>query len=75
MEREAPSYASGFLAMTVCFSLGIATCIALRLHLWRENRRRDRACGAAETGGFEDGVMVNLMDKTDKEIAQFRYVY
>lgn len=38
--REAPSYTTGFLAITVCLSLGAATCLALRLHLGRENRAR-----------------------------------
>ncbi|PHH71035.1 hypothetical protein CDD83_5285 [Cordyceps sp. RAO-2017] len=74
--KEAPSYTSGFLAMMVCFSVGLATCILLRLYLQRENRARDRLHGAAPAAAALEGdTMVNLTDKTDKEILQFRYVY
>ncbi|KAH7012470.1 uncharacterized protein B0I36DRAFT_369630 [Microdochium trichocladiopsis] len=75
-ESEAPSYLSGFLAMMLCFGLGFAACVALRFYLPWQNRRRDRADGMheIEANGAAHGSL-NLMDKTDKEIPQFRYLY
>lgn len=75
LAREAPSYTSGFLAIMVCFGVGVASCLALRLFLIRENRIKDQVNGVLGASGFDDDLMVNLMDKTDKEIPQFRYVY
>lgn len=60
--------------MMVCFGVGFASCFALRLYLIWENRRRDQVGGAVESEA-DTGVMLNMMDKTDKEILQFRYVY
>ncbi|KXJ87119.1 major facilitator superfamily domain-containing protein [Microdochium bolleyi] len=86
-QSEAPSYPSGFLAMIICFCLGFAACVALRFYLPWQNRRRDRAGGVLEVGGIggsADGAggsgaahpsSLNLADKTDKEILQFRYLY
>ncbi|KND87788.1 putative transporter [Tolypocladium ophioglossoides CBS 100239] len=73
--KEAPTYTSGFLSMLVCFGVGFVTCITLRLNLIWENRRRDQAGGAALESETDTGVMLNMMDKTDREIPQFRYVY
>ncbi|RSL77576.1 hypothetical protein CEP51_008963 [Fusarium floridanum] len=69
--REAPSYPSGFLAMMVCFCIGLLSCIALRVYLIMENRRRDSIIDAPETDEVDCSMMANLMDKTDKEIPQF----
>ncbi|CAI6098830.1 unnamed protein product [Clonostachys chloroleuca] len=71
--REAPTYQSGFFSLMVCFAIATAACLALRFYLVFENRRQDRA-------GFDDSILpsdaldINMMDKTDKEIKQFRYV-
>ncbi|TEA14657.1 putative transporter [Colletotrichum sidae] len=73
-EREAPSYKSDFLAMLICYGIGVATCFVVRFYLVRENRRRDDA-GDVLRRSVEDHVPLNLLDKTDKEIPQFRYVY
>ena len=60
--------------MIVCFSVGMALCLGLRIYLVLENRRRDRA--APELSEFEiSGEVSAALDKTDKEIPQFRYVY
>ncbi|KAL3965159.1 hypothetical protein ACCO45_002163 [Purpureocillium lilacinum] len=56
--REAPKYTSGFMAMIVCFGVGLIS-----------------IGGDAEAETVDAGLMANLMDKTDKEIPQFRYVY
>lgn len=60
--------------MMVCFGVGIVLCFVLRIHLIMENRKRDRA-GAGEA---EDEIAADIsaaLDRTDKEIPQFRYVY
>lgn len=89
-QSEAPSYPSGFLAMMICFAIGFAACVALRFYLPWQNRLRDQAGGVLEVSGgrSHDGSSVggdgtattqalslNLADKTDKEIPQFRYLY
>jgi hypothetical protein len=70
---QSPSYTSGFLAMLICYAVGILTCIGLRYYLIWENRRRDRV--NAVLNEPQNGEMLNLLDKTDKEIGQFRYIY
>lgn len=49
----------------------------LRAYLIWENHRRDKTTSTAEVAEFNEtqDTMINLMDKTDKEIPQFRYVY
>lgn len=72
--KEAPSYTSGFLAITVCFAVGFVACFVLRFYLIWENKRRDRAGGVLEADE-SNHTTLNMMDKTDKEIPQFRYMY
>lgn len=71
--RESPKYTSGFLAMLVCYAAGIVLCMVLRFYLVWENRRRDKAAGGAVQ--LVDTEAINQADLTDKEIAEFRYVY
>ncbi|OAA80716.1 Major facilitator superfamily domain, general substrate transporter [Akanthomyces lecanii RCEF 1005] len=71
--RESPKYTSGFLAMLVCYAAGIVLCMLLRFYLVWENRRRDKAAGGAVQ--LVDTEAINQADLTDKEIAEFRYVY
>lgn len=61
--------------MMVCYAIGVLTCFALRYYLIWENRRRDRASPVSTTAVEGELGDLNLSDKTDKEIAQFRYVY
>ncbi|KFG86528.1 hypothetical protein MANI_113625 [Metarhizium anisopliae] len=70
--KEAPTYSSGLLAMLICFGIGLVSCIAFRFHLMWENRRRDQAC---DVSGRIEMENADLMDRTDKDISQFRYVY
>lgn len=58
--------------MLICFGIGLVSCIAFRFHLMWENRRRDQACDASGRIEMENA---DLMDRTDKDISQFRYVY
>ncbi|KAF4546006.1 Major facilitator superfamily [Lasiodiplodia theobromae] len=86
-DREAPTYQSGFLAMLICFVLGIIFSIALRVYYIWENKRRDgkAAVGSDGLGGNADiaeaeirqesAIMLNLLDRTDRDLPQFRYVY
>jgi hypothetical protein len=76
---EAPSYPSGFAGMLVCFACSASIILILRFYLMWENKKRD-AIGEAPDVVEIDGVPVpafslNLIDKTDREINQFRYVY
>lgn len=67
-------YQSGFLSMMVCFGAGIVLCFVLRFHIIMENRKRDRNAAAE----VEDEIAADIsaaLDRTDKEIPQFRYVY
>jgi hypothetical protein len=72
--HEAPKYRSGFLSMMICFGVGMLSCLGLRLHLILKNRRRDRAGAGAGEPAITAGDTAAL-DKTDKELLQFRYVY
>lgn len=87
IDKEAPKYQSGFLAMLVCFVLGIIFSVALRVYYIWENKRRDGKAGMGN-GGLggnadfaeaevrqESALMLNLQDKTDRTLTQFRYVY
>jgi hypothetical protein len=74
-EKEAPSYSSGFLAMMICYSVAFSSCFALRFYLVWENKRRDRLASIAGEGFEEEKMVVNMADKTDKEMGKFRYVY
>lgn len=76
--REAPNYDSGFVSMIICFSAGAALILMMRFYLIWENRRRDRLGEAAiaQLNGIEvSETALNLLDKTDWELTQFRYVY
>ncbi len=76
---EAPSYPSGFLSLIICLGVAFVASLLLRLHLVRENRRRDAeqlpASGNAVAVNSLDDEDFNKMDLTDKEMLQFRYVY
>ncbi|EKG20967.1 Major facilitator superfamily [Macrophomina phaseolina MS6] len=87
LDKEAPKYQSGFLAMLVCFVLGIVFSVGLRFYYIWENKRRDSKSGMGD-GGLggnadlaeaevrqESALMLNLQDKTDRTLTQFRYLY
>ena len=77
--REAPGYSSGFIAIVVCLAASILVILALRCYLIWENKKRDSQ-GELPAIVEIDGVQVpigalNLLDKTDRELHQFRYIY
>ncbi|KAE8376406.1 major facilitator superfamily domain-containing protein [Aspergillus bertholletiae] len=71
---EEPSYPSGFLAMLICFVISLVLSLSLRYYLIWENKRRDRL-GHVDSGGSFESLDATILDKTDKELLQFRYVY
>ncbi|KAF4587152.1 major facilitator superfamily transporter [Ophiocordyceps camponoti-floridani] len=73
IEAEAPSYNSAFLAVMMCFGISTVMCFVLRFSLWRQNRARDQL--QVIQGRDVDNAVLNLLDKTDKELHTFRYVY
>lgn len=77
-ERQAPKYESAFLGLIICLAFSAALSLILRYYLIWENKRRDAAMGDSDVMSQEDAereFMLNLADKTDKQIPQFRYVY
>ncbi|KAJ2978632.1 hypothetical protein NQ176_g3705 [Zarea fungicola] len=77
-EREAPSYSSGFAALIVCQSACFLLCLGLRFYLSWVNRRRDRHddnTEIADPDNIQTQALMAMLDKTDKEIEGFRYVY
>ncbi|EJP61711.1 MFS allantoate transporter, putative [Beauveria bassiana ARSEF 2860] len=77
---EAPSYPSGYLAMLICILATIViSVITLFYTLW-ENKRRDRLpceteAATSDSTDMMDAIVVNLSDKTDRELPRFRYIY
>ncbi|PYH32952.1 vitamin H transporter [Aspergillus neoniger CBS 115656] len=74
-EDQASTYTTGFLAIMICYAVGIILCGAARFYLVWENRRRDGVYPPFHGNEEVDGDVAGMLDKTDKEIPQFRYVY
>lgn len=77
-EREAPSYSSGFVALIVCQTACFVLCLCLRFYLLWVNRGRDQnfdSADSTDTGDAQTHALMAMLDKTDKEIEGFRYVY
>lgn len=61
--------------MLVCFAACAVVSLALRSYLIWENHRRDRL-GHVDNGDFFlEGLDATVLDKLDKELLRFRYVY
>ncbi|KAH7129205.1 major facilitator superfamily domain-containing protein [Dactylonectria macrodidyma] len=71
--REAPEYASGFLATTICFGIATVTMLVLRVSLIMENRRRDRLQESSASTQYQQDDEIS--DETDGKNMNFRYVY
>ncbi|KAJ4152896.1 hypothetical protein LMH87_009416 [Akanthomyces muscarius] len=77
---ETPAYPTGYLAMLICVVATIIVSFFMLLYIVWENRRRDRAMCETDSAAscsedVMDGIVANLSDKTDKELARFRYIY
>ena len=71
---EAPGYTTGFLVMMVCFGTGLLTTVVLRFYLWKQNQDRASACLGGDAETVDANTLRDFMDKTDREIPEFRYV-
>lgn len=61
--------------MIICFAFGILVCLGQRFYLIGQNKKRDEASSMPDGVEMRSELMLNLMDKTDKQIPKFRYVY
>ncbi|GKZ33984.1 hypothetical protein AbraIFM66950_004115 [Aspergillus brasiliensis] len=73
-EYQAPTYTLGFLDIMICYAVGMILCGVARLYFVWENRRRDRVNPLALGNEEIDGGVAGMLDKTDREIPQFREV-
>ncbi|KAM3476065.1 hypothetical protein MY5147_003385 [Beauveria neobassiana] len=71
-EREYPTYPTGFLAIMICYAIGLVGSLVLRAYLVWENARRDRISQSASINARE---LDNVDDQTDKQLSRFRYIY
>lgn len=73
------NYPSAFLAIIICLSFCLVLVIIFRYCLIMENKQREKAALSTDkdtvVGGAHGEYLVNLMDKTDRELPQFRYIY
>ncbi|EJP70652.1 MFS allantoate transporter, putative [Beauveria bassiana ARSEF 2860] len=77
-EREAPSYSSGFVALIICQTACFILCLLMRFYLMWVNRSRHRHENSTELADediVQTQALMAMMDRTDKEIKGFRYVY
>ena len=61
--------------MIICFGAALVLTIVLRMYLIWENRRRENKNGTVVDLDEDQIRAMNLSDATDKEMANFRYVY
>lgn len=59
----------------ICYAVGVILCGVARFYLVWENRRRDGVYPPFHGNEEVVGDIAGMLDKTDKEIPQFRYVY
>ncbi|OAA80446.1 Major facilitator superfamily domain, general substrate transporter [Akanthomyces lecanii RCEF 1005] len=72
LQREYPTYKTGFLAIMICYVIGLIGSLLLRANLVWENRRRDCEQQLMSSG---ERVVKDVEDHTDKQLTQFRYIY
>lgn len=78
-DEAGKNYPSAFLAIIICLSYCLILVVVFRYCLIMENKRRDRVSQSGDkatvVGGVHGEFLVNLLDKTDRELPQFRYIY
>ncbi len=72
LQREYPTYKTGFLAIMICYVIGLIGSLLLRANLVWENERRDCEQQLMSSG---ERVVKDIEDQTDKQLTQFRYIY
>lgn len=79
---EAPRYRSAYVAILVGYCVKTVMVGVLYVYMWRENRRRDRAAGAAVDAGTgvtareleREAIEAGMHDMTEIDNKGFRYV-
>ncbi|RLL93481.1 hypothetical protein CFD26_101905 [Aspergillus turcosus] len=71
-ESEAPGYRSAYIAMLVGYMVKLVSITALYVYMYLENRRRDRM--SAEESDEDKGIENGMLDQTELDNKQFRYV-
>lgn len=78
LAQQAPSYNDGFEAMLVCFSIAVVFIMILRAYLISQNKKRGTSSisiGVEDLDPREAYEATLKLDKTDKQLPEFRYVY
>ncbi|KAF6830607.1 allantoate permease [Colletotrichum musicola] len=70
-----PRYFIAFATHLGCYALLILIIIALRVHLTRQNKKRDEMAAAGVAEASPDYTAHAFEDMTDKENLSFRYVF
>ncbi|KAH2848965.1 hypothetical protein KXW36_006565 [Aspergillus fumigatus] len=71
-ESEAPRYHSAYIAMLVGYVVKLVSITALYVYMYMENQRRDRMSAEESDGG--NGIENGMLDQTEIDNKQFRYV-
>lgn len=56
----------------ICYAIGLVASAVLRFYLMWENARRDKSADPISADGAVEATSV---DKTDKQLPTFRYLY
>jgi MFS transporter, ACS family, allantoate permease len=74
-EQDAPKYTLAIASIIAFFVITLFSGIGLRIVMTLENRRRDKKYGKLENMEQKlDGMRLGMLDKTDNENTDFRYV-
>ncbi|EHK25581.1 uncharacterized protein TRIVIDRAFT_31825 [Trichoderma virens Gv29-8] len=71
---QAPSYSRGIRATLAGYGLAIFFVFSLFLYYFFENRRRNTKFGLPADASESDELEAEISNKTDRELANFRYV-
>ena len=72
---QAPKYELGIAAMLCCFAIMGATGVVYGVLVLAENKRRNRTFGLPDKDQVAIGLEIDVLDQTDGQNKEFRYVY
>lgn len=75
LTKDAPRYFIAFSTHMGCYVVLVITIIFLRLHLKRQNRRKDELAAAGVREANDQRMVHAFEDLTDQENPNFRYMY
>ncbi len=75
LSYDAPRYFIAFATHMGCYVLLLLVIIFLRFHLKRQNRKKDELASAGIPEAKDDRFVHAFDDLTDRENANFRYIY